>query len=81
MAFVDALVAECDAQVTPVDRHGKPGGHWNDAYPFVTPHQPSAFCGVDSMELGRGSAASDPGARQRTGASSTGLARATTALA
>lgn len=54
MAFVDALISECDAHVTIVDRHGKPGGHWNDAYPFVTLHQPSAFYGVNSMELGSG---------------------------
>jgi hypothetical protein len=43
-----------DAHITIVDRHGKPGGHWNDAYPFVTLHQPSAFYGVNSMELGSG---------------------------
>jgi hypothetical protein len=54
MAFVDTLVAETDAHVTVVDRHGKPGGHWNDAYPFVTLHQPSAFYGVNSTELGSG---------------------------
>jgi NAD(P)-binding Rossmann-like domain len=54
LAFADTLVAETDAQVTLVDRHGKPGGHWNDAYPFVTLHQPSAFYGVASMELGSG---------------------------
>ena len=42
------------AHVTIVDRHGKPGGHWNDAYPFVTLHQPSSFYGVASMELGSG---------------------------
>jgi hypothetical protein len=54
MAFVDTLVAESDAHVTMVDRHGKPGGHWNDAYPFVTLHQPSAFYGVNSTELGSG---------------------------
>ena len=54
MAFVDTLIDECDAHVTIVDRHGKPGGHWNDAYPFVTLHQPSAFYGVNSTELGSG---------------------------
>jgi hypothetical protein len=51
LAFVDTLIAETDAHVTIVDRQGKPGGHWNDAYPFVTLHQPSAFYGVNSMEL------------------------------
>lgn len=54
LAFADTLIAETDAHVTLLDRHGKPGGHWNDAYPFVTLHQPSAFYGVASMELGSG---------------------------
>ncbi len=54
MAFVDTIVSESDAHVTLVDRHGKPGGHWNDAYSFVALHQPSAFYGVNSLELGRG---------------------------
>jgi hypothetical protein len=54
MAFVDTLLDESDATVTIVDRHGKPGGHWNDAYPFVALHQPSAFYGVASMPLGSG---------------------------
>ena len=53
LAFADTLIDEAaDAHVTIVDRHGKPGGHWNDAYSFVTLHQPSAFYGVNSMELG-----------------------------
>jgi NAD(P)-binding Rossmann-like domain len=53
LAFTDTLIAEApDAHVTIVDRHGQPGGHWNDAYSFVTLHQPSAFYGVNSMELG-----------------------------
>ncbi len=54
LAFADTLIAESDAHVTLIDRHGKPGGHWNDAYPFVTLHQPSAFYGVNSLELGSG---------------------------
>ncbi|MFZ4761055.1 MAG: NAD(P)-binding protein, partial [Burkholderiaceae bacterium] len=52
MAFVDTLLDESDAHITIVDRHAKPGGHWNDAYPFVTLHQPSAYYGVNSTELG-----------------------------
>ncbi len=52
LAFADTLVQECDAHITIVDRHAKPGGHWNDAYPFVALHQPSAFYGVNSLELG-----------------------------
>ena len=52
MAFVDTLISETNAHVTLIDRHGKPGGHWNDAYSFVTLLQPSAFYGVNSTELG-----------------------------
>jgi hypothetical protein len=52
MAFADTLLTETDAHITIVDRHSKPGGHWNDAYSFVTLHQPSAFYGVNSVELG-----------------------------
>jgi hypothetical protein len=54
LAFADTLLDQTDAHITIVDRHGKPGGHWNDAYSFVTLHQPSAFYGVNSMELGSG---------------------------
>lgn len=54
MAFADTLLDETDAHITIVDRRGKPGGHWNDAYPFVTLHQPSAFYGVNSTQLGSG---------------------------
>lgn len=52
LAFADTLLDETDARITLVDRHGKPGGHWNDAYSFVALHQPSAFYGVNSMPLG-----------------------------
>ena len=52
MAFTDALVSESDATVLMVDRRHAPGGHWNDAYPFVRLHQPSAFYGVNSRNLG-----------------------------
>ncbi len=53
LAFSDTLLTELpEARITIVDRHGKPGGHWNDAYPFVALHQPSAIYGVNSMELG-----------------------------
>ena len=52
MAFADSLVAESDADVVLVDRRHGPGGHWNDAYPFVRLHQPSAFYGVTSTVLG-----------------------------
>ena len=52
MAFADTLIAETDATLTIVDKHPRPGGHWNIAYPFVTLHQPSSFYGVASRELG-----------------------------
>ena len=52
MAFTDVIVTETDATVVLVDRHAKPGGHWNDAYPYVRLHQPSAFYGVNSLQLG-----------------------------
>lgn len=54
MAFADILLAETDATIIMVDRHHKPGGHWNLAYPFVTLHQPSAYYGVSSCELSKG---------------------------
>jgi hypothetical protein len=53
MAFTDALIADSDATVAMADRRHAPGGHWNDAYPFVCLHQPSAVYGVNSLRLGR----------------------------
>lgn len=53
MAFVDEILThDAEASVVLVDQHAKPGGHWNDAYPFVRLHQPSAFYGVSSVPLG-----------------------------
>jgi hypothetical protein len=52
LAFVDALVADADVEVTVVDRRAAPGGHWVDAYPFVRLHTPSAYYGVNSLALG-----------------------------
>jgi hypothetical protein len=52
LAFTDELIAQTDAEVVMVDRRDRPGGHWNDAYPFVRLHQPSAFYGVNSRTLG-----------------------------
>ncbi len=52
MAFTDSLIADSDADVIMVDRRHAPGGHWNDAYPFVRLHQPAAFYGVNSLPLG-----------------------------
>ncbi len=52
MAFADVLQTESDSRFILVDRHARPGGHWNDSYPFVRLHQPSAFYGVNSRPLG-----------------------------
>ena len=52
MAFADTLFHETNASMVIVDRHHGPGGHWNDAYPFVRLHQPSAYYGVNSRKLG-----------------------------
>ena len=54
MAFADVLLTETDAKIIIVDKHAKPGGHWNVAYPFVKLHQPSQFYGVSSRELSNG---------------------------
>ncbi len=55
MAFTDTLLTDTGPEVTValVDRRPVPGGHWNDAYPFVRLHQPSAFYGVNSLPLGQ----------------------------
>lgn len=52
MAFTDELVANQDVEVLLVDRRHRPGGHWNDGYPFLRLHQPCAFYGVNSRTLG-----------------------------
>ena len=52
LAFVDALVAEADVEVTLIDRRPATGGHWLHAYPFVRLHSPSAYYGVNSLPLG-----------------------------
>jgi hypothetical protein len=54
MAFVDAVFHESDATFAIVDRRDAPGGHWNDAYPFVSLHQPASCYGVASRPLGTG---------------------------
>ncbi|MEM1052203.1 MAG: NAD(P)-binding protein [Pseudomonadota bacterium] len=52
LAFVDTLIDEDpDCHITIIDKHARPGGHWNDAYSFVALHQPSATYGVNSMEM------------------------------
>lgn len=52
MGFADVLFHETDHTMIVVDRHHAPGGHWNDAYPFLRLHQPSATYGVNSRALG-----------------------------
>jgi hypothetical protein len=54
MAFADTLLTESDATMVLVDRHDRPGGHWNVAYPFVRLHQPASSYGVPSAPLGSG---------------------------
>ena len=52
MAFADELVSTSDTvRIIMVDRRATPGGHWNDAYRFVTLHQPSLYYGVNSESL------------------------------
>ncbi len=49
MAFADEILSQSPGdRILLVDKHAKPGGHWNDAYPFVSLHQPAAFYGVNS---------------------------------
>ena len=52
MAFADEVINHGEVDVVLVDRRHSPGGHWNDAYPFVRLHQPSAAYGVGSRPLG-----------------------------
>ena len=52
MSFADVILTESDATVAIADRYGNPGGHWTRCYPHVRLHQPSAFYGVNSRQLG-----------------------------
>lgn len=52
MAIADTLLNESNSTVIMVDRRHKPGGHWNDSYPFVRLHGPSLTYGVNSRPLG-----------------------------
>ena len=62
MAFADTLLSETQATIALVDRRHRPGGgHWNDAYPYVRLHQPSAYYGVNSWPLGSGEKDADSG--------------------
>ena len=55
MAITDELLTHNDGSVGIVDRRSAPGGHWQEAYPFVRLHQPSASYGVSSLPLGNNS--------------------------
>ena len=54
MAFADSILTDTEATLVIVDRRDRPGGHWNDAYPFVRLHQPASYYGVNSAPLGTG---------------------------
>lgn len=54
LAMADTFVAETSASIVIVDRRAKPGGHWNDAYPFVRLHGAAIVYGVNSLPLGTG---------------------------
>lgn len=57
LAFADVILSEHPtARLVVVDQRDSPGGHWNDAYPFVRLHQPAAFYGLNSTALGKGGA-------------------------
>jgi len=56
-AFIDALLdRDRSATIAIIERRDRLGGHWNNAYPFVRLHQPAAFYGVNSIQLGKGGA-------------------------
>ncbi len=52
MAFADTILTETNASIVMIDRRRAPGGHWNDAYPFIKLHGPAANYGVNSAPLG-----------------------------
>ncbi|MEZ5156423.1 MAG: hypothetical protein R2718_09965 [Solirubrobacterales bacterium] len=53
LAFADSMISQDpDVELILVDRRPATGGHWLDAYPFVRLHIPSAFYGVNSLQLG-----------------------------
>jgi hypothetical protein len=55
MGFADVILSEDPAaRIVIVDRRADPGGHWNDAYAFVRLHQPAAYYGLNSEQLGQG---------------------------
>ena len=51
MAFIDTILTESLYNIIVIDKRENPGGHWNDAYEFVTLHQPAAYYGINSEKL------------------------------
>jgi hypothetical protein len=54
LAFADTLLSETAATIIVIDRRARPGGHWNDAYPFAQLHGVASSYGVESMVLDSG---------------------------
>lgn len=54
MAFADELLSASDASMVIIDRRHRPGGHWNDGYPFLRLHGATSLYGVNSRVLGEG---------------------------
>merc|ERR1719225_2501014 len=55
MTFIDEVISNTeDVKIIVVEKRGKAGGHWNDAYFFVSLQQPSGWYGVNSRVLGSG---------------------------
>lgn len=48
LAFVDSMMSHSNARIALIDRRPDPGGHWNDAYPFIRLHLPSHMYGVNT---------------------------------
>jgi hypothetical protein len=59
LAFVDELINHDCGDIIIVDKRHAVGGHWNDCYPYVRLHAPSASYGVNSLELCNGRIDSD----------------------
>jgi len=54
MTFVDEVMRhDSTVNFVIVDKLSSPGGHWNNAYPFVTLHQGSYYYGVNSEVMER----------------------------
>ena len=54
MAFADEMLSASDATMIIVDNRHRPGGHWNDGYPFLRLHGATNLYAVNSHPLGEG---------------------------